>query len=651
MFRTIVMLLTAAWLAAWGGVSAQAAEAAPRLWPPATSMVARVPAAASLQGVPKTVGGLLLGTRTPIASAAGFASALFAQADASWPKLPTFERGPGGYLSWWKLLLIWIVFVLWLHTTNWINRDSQIIGKDIGLSDAIWNPLVFFTFLLGFFVAATWILPFFVGFPVYFLTWAVPVAVYVATRNGRVEPPDKVLTGAHIKKWFKQLGKKKKVERKLMPWEMGPPIVFRAGGITPQHEQANLIEARQVPAFVPAKELLADAMVKRADRILLDYTAESVAVRYEVDGMWHNAPTRDRQTGDAMLFVFKRLAGLNPDERRARQEGKFRADYMGVKHDCTLASQGVKTGERVVLQIVRPGAKLKTLDELGMRDKMRDQLTGLINGGPGLILLSAPPGGGLSTTWHVTMRAKDRYIKECVSVENAAQREEEVENVTVTTFNLPAGETPDKILPQLLLKQPDVLFVPDMVNGATVDILCAQALEEDRLVISRVPAKDAVDALLRVAALRPDMARYSKAVVAALGQRLVRKLCPSCKQAYEPNPQLLQRLGIPPGRVQAFFREYQPPPPEQLVDAKGRPIAPPPPCPQCGGLGYLGRTAIFELLSVDDRLRQALAQGADANALRQYARQAGHRGLQEEGILLVAQGVTSIQELQRVLQQ
>jgi type II secretory ATPase GspE/PulE/Tfp pilus assembly ATPase PilB-like protein len=324
---------------------------------------------------------------------------------------------------------------------------------------------------------------------------------------------------------------------------------------------------------------------------------------------------------------------------------------MGVKHECTLVSQGVKTGERVVLQIVRPAAKLKTLEELGMRDKMRDQFKEMIESRSGLVILSAPPGGGLTTSWHVTVRAKDRYVKECVSVENVAQREEEVENVTVATFNLPGGETPDKMLPQLLLRQPDVLFVPDMVNGATIDILCSQVLEEDRLVLGRIPAKDAVDSLVRTLALKPEPTRFSKAVIAALGQRLIRKLCQSCKQAYEPNPQLLQRLGIPPGRVHVFYREYQPPPPEQLIDNKGRPIAPPPPCAHCQGLGYLGRTAIFELLTVDDRLRQGLAQNADANTLRQLARQSGHRGLQEEGILLVAQGITSIQELQRVLAQ
>jgi type II secretory ATPase GspE/PulE/Tfp pilus assembly ATPase PilB-like protein len=135
-----------------------------------------------------------------------------------------------------------------------------------------------------------------------------------------------------------------------------------------------------------------------------------------------------------------------------------------------------------------------------------------------------------------------------------------------------------------------------------------------------------------------------------LNQRLIRKLCDECKQAFPPPPQLLQKLGIPAGRVQVLYREYQPPPPEQLVDDKGRPIEPPI-CPKCGGLGYFGRTALFELLVVDAALRDALIKQPKLEVLRSVARKSGHRTIQEEGILLVARGITSIPELQRVMKQ
>ena len=124
-----------------------------------------------------------------------------------------------------------------------------------------------------------------------------------------------------------------------------------------------------------------------------------------------------------------------------------------------------------------------------------------------------------------------------------------------------------------------------------------------------------------------------------VNQRLVRKLCDACKEAYTPPPQILQQLGIPEGRVQAFYRPPQPNPEE-----------PKEPCEVCGGIGYLGRTAIFELLVVGDAVRKALTT-AKLDLLRQAARKDGMKNLQEEGVLLVAKGVTSLPELMRVLKQ
>jgi type II secretory ATPase GspE/PulE/Tfp pilus assembly ATPase PilB-like protein len=138
-------------------------------------------------------------------------------------------------------------------------------------------------------------------------------------------------------------------------------------------------------------------------------------------------------------------------------------------------------------------------------------------------------------------------------------------------------------------------------------------------------------------------------VKAVLYTRLIRRLCETCREAVQPTPELLQRLGIPPGRVQVLYRERQPLTPEQQQEMKKKGI--PLICPHCNGLGYRGRIAIFEFLVLDDRMREALAQGAAVDQLKQLSRAAGNRSLQEEGILLVALGTTSLTELQRVLKQ
>ena len=149
--------------------------------------------------------------------------------------------------------------------------------------------------------------------------------------------------------------------------------------------------------------------------------------------------------------------------------------------------------------------------------------------------------------------------------------------------------------------------------------------------------------MMRVLLLKAPAEPFAKAVTGVVNVRLVRRLCDKCKQPYEPPPQLLQRLGIPPGRVQALYREWQPPTGDDVKKADLEP------CQACNGIGYRGRIGIFEFLQVTDEVRKALVDSPNLDSLRQAARQGGARNLQEEGILLVAQGATSLNELQRVL--
>lgn len=432
------------------------------------------------------------------------------------------------------------------------------------------------------------------------------------------------------------------------PPVMLPPVNLSAMGGAEQEKQANMIAARQSPAFPLVMEQISHSLTKRSEAILLDYTREAVAIKYQVDGVWLDVPPRDRESGDAMLAVMKKLANLNPAERRARQEGRFGADGLGQKLICTLVTQGTPTGERVMVKMVPKKSRFSSLDDLGMRDKMRDQLREQLNAHDGLIIFSAPPGQGLTTLWNVTLSQTDRFTRDWVCVVDKNSTEEEIVNINPYTFDSKQGETADTIMRSVLLKMPEVLVVPDPTTAATVESLCNHVIDEQRLSVTRIVAKDSIDALSRLIALKAPLEKIAKTVKMIISCRLTRKLCEMCKQAYPPPPQLLQKLGIPPGRVQAFYREWQPPPPEQLVDEKGRPIEIPI-CPQCAGVGYLGRTGIFELLLIDDKLREAIAKQAQPDVLRQLARQAGNRSFQEEGIVMLAKGTTSLTELQRSL--
>ena len=431
---------------------------------------------------------------------------------------------------------------------------------------------------------------------------------------------------------------------------IAPAVDFTAAGDTPEAKQANVITARQSPAYYLVAELIADAIIKRVESVMLDYTREGVAVRFQIDGVWHQLPPRDRESGDAMLAVLKRIANLNINERRARQSGEFKVEFKKIKCTCTLSTQGVKTGERVLLAIARKGEDLEKLEALGMRPGMQEKLNQYLEKPAGLILLSAPTGGGLRTTWTATLNSADRFMRDFISIEDENNLCPEVINVGARTYNATAGESPEALLPKIMLKQPDVLVVPDLVNAEFLEMLCDLVTQDEKLVIARIRAKSAAEALVRTLKMKASAKKFAKAISMVVNQRLVRRLCEPCRQAYKPPPNLLQRLGIPPGRIQNLYREFQPPPPEQLVDEKGKPI-PPPFCGACQALGYKGRLAVFEMLEVDDHLRQALVKNPQVDVLQKLARKSGFRTLQEEGVLQVASGVTSLAELQRILKQ
>ena len=343
---------------------------------------------------------------------------------------------------------------------------------------------------------------------------------------------------------------------------------------------------------------------------------------------------------DPTLEVLKTLAALNPADRRNRQAGQFGVETDGKKYDCRFTSQGTETGERAVLLLEGKKLQFKTLEDIGMRAKMIEQLAELLRSKEGFIVLSSVPAGGLSTTFDLALMSTDRFIRNFVGVEEVGKRERDIENVPITTYDAAAGETPDTVLPKLIRTYPDVFVVRDLVNAETVSILCEQVRKEHRLVLASVRAKEAVEALLRVLVLKVPPAEFAANVTAVLNVRLVPKLCEKCKEAYAPPPDVLQSLGLPPGKVSAFYR-----PPTKPIDPKH----PDKKCEACRGIGYVRRTAIFELLVVDDAMRQILGSTPKLDLLRSAARKARHRTLQEEGVLLVVRGVTSLPEVMRVL--
>ncbi len=548
-------------------------------------------------------------------------------------------RAKSPFIAWLKLLLLFVLFLIWVKSADWVNRDSQIFNMGYGK----WNPIIYFPFVLLFLLLAFIVGHFWIAYGVLWVCYLATYVPYVVTRNKAVQLHEKVFTPDWFRYEFAHLGSKVglkiEAERKA-DYEKGAPVDLMAIASKDEREnQANLITARQSPGYLFVKELIADMVDRRSDRVILDYTQQAVVARQHVDGVWHNSEGRDRESGDVMLAVMKTLANLNASERRKKQEGRFAAKYKDHSFVCPITSQGVPTGERVVLQLLGGFQRVfKHYQDLGMRAKLAELWAALMARDKGLLVIAALPEGGLTTLTDVSLMETDRLLRDFAAIEEVNHREREIENIEVTTYDASKGETAVTILPTLIRKYPNVYVMRDFSDPDATKLLINEARDDDRLVITNVHAKDAAEALLRLLQQKVPQRDFASIVTAVLCTRLIRRLCDACKVAYAPTPDLLKKLGIPAGKVEALYRT---PKPEEIEK----------PCKECGGMGLKGRTGLFELLVVDDKIREVLVKQPKIDLLRKAARLAGMRTFQEEGVLLVAKGVTSLAELQRVLKE
>jgi type II secretory ATPase GspE/PulE/Tfp pilus assembly ATPase PilB-like protein len=564
-----------------------------------------------------------------------------AAAGDGWPYLDEAARarGSGGFLSIWKIALAWLAFLAWVKTSDWASRDCY----ERRLNPAVWNSIVVFPFFFS--MILLWIVPsFWIGFPVLVASHLVPLLIYVAKRNPMVMDDEKVLSIRHFKSFLagaaKPVGVKIQVD-KIDPRDENAELTIIPGGLgSERDERVNLMRARQSIGFAPVRRLISEALVYRADCVAVDLLPQSTEVRFQVDGVWHPFQPEDVPTGAAMVDVLKLISGLDVDEHTTKQIGRCALDFRKTQYNCQVVAEMAKTGERAVLFFESEKKRFSSLADLGMRDKTQQAIKEALARKKGLVLFSSLPKQGQTTTLEQALLAADRLMREVYAIEEKNRREREIENITVVTYDAAAKQSPGMILPPLLRKYPDVLVVRDWADGESATALC-QVAGDDKLVVGSLAARDAVEAMLRVLHLRVPPATFAKAITVSVSQRLLRKLCDQCKAPYLPMPEELKQFGIPEGRIEQLYRPPRPDP----TAKKKRDI---PICPNCSGIGYVGRTAVYELVSVDDEMRRLLVEQPKMDVLRAAARRAKTRTLLEEAVLLAASGATSLEEVVRV---
>jgi type II secretory ATPase GspE/PulE/Tfp pilus assembly ATPase PilB-like protein len=554
--------------------------------------------------------------------------------------LPVLAAATGGnaYLSWWKLALVVLTFVFWVRNSDWINQDSVKLADGTAIDPQFWNLMNVGVGLAGFFAAIS-IPIFWVGYPLLLLASLLPIICYKFVRKKQLSENQGLRQRVSGKGYQDDQGE-------VLAQDEGVELNFSPAGDTDVLRKSALIKARQSAGFVPLKEMLFDGKAKRADIIQIDYSQAQAAAKMFVDGTWHTTAPMDRPAGDALLVSLKNLAGLDPAERRAKQKGTFSFKSELGKAEVLVRSQGVKTGEKVRMKFVRETKNLLNLKQLGMFSSMADKFIACLNS-TGIAIVSAPPKHGLSTTWQGVLVSADRLTRDCIGLIASDEMETAIENVTPKEYE--TDDAAATALKAALLAQPDAIALPEIPSSEVLDMLSEQVLTQDRSAWLQINSNTAAEALLRVYSKAGNRDNFRQAVRYASCQRLLRRLCEDCKQEVPVPPKTIKALGGDPKTQKTIYQHWRLPPPEERVDEKGREIEFPP-CETCRGLGYIGRIAIFEMIKVNDAVREALKKSPKVAAIDKVATESKAKKSMKSGAYqLVLLGVTSLAEVQSTL--
>lgn len=549
--------------------------------------------------------------------------------------LPFYRgNGPSGPTGWYLNLFMFVPVLgwlfLWTHTTHWVDEDA----RGLKMMAALWNTLVLFCGTLGF--IAILIVPNALGGTFLLaLLYGMPLGFYILERNKRVPDSAKVMTPRHIKKVCLSILSRLGIHigsRERGEYRSGPPIRFIGKSRTGKgYDDSRSKSVENSKGYLAAKEMIYDAILRRATDVHLEPQEDELSVRYRIDGVMYPAEPFDRVVGDAIVNIFKVLSAMDITEKRKPQDGSFRAETEGREIDFRVATQGTQVGEKMSLRILDQENSVKTLADLGMRKALSDQITEVINQPHGMFLSCGPTGAGKSTTLYAALSGLNAGEINIITIEDPV--EYRMQGVTQIEINTKAGQTFAGSLRSVLRQDPDVVLIGEMRDDETTRIAC-QAANTGHMVFSTVHANDSISALFRILDLGVEPFMLASSLSAILGQRLVRRLCEDCKQPYKPDADLLKKNNLPPEQVKQFYR------PPASGDNQ---------CPTCGGLGYRGRVGVYELLVINDRLRDLIRENPQLSVIKAEARKNGMLYMKEEGLRLVVKGITSIDELMRVV--
>ncbi len=393
----------------------------------------------------------------------------------------------------------------------------------------------------------------------------------------------------------------------------------------------DLLDATdEAPIIKLINSLIFQAVKDRASDIHIEPGEKDIAVRFRVDGILRNVLRPPKRFQSSIISRVKIMSGLNIAEKRLPQDGRIRTKIAGKDIDIRVSTLPTSFGERVVMRLLDRSAVLMELDRIGISQDNLSRIRKIINLPHGIFLVTGPTGSGKTTTLYgclATINSEDINI---ITVEDPV--EYQLRGISQIQVNPKIELTFASALRSILRQDPDVVLIGEMRDLETAEI-AIQASLTGHLVFSTLHTNDSAGAITRLTDMGVEPFLVSSSLVAVMAQRLVRTICANCKEAYTPTREELAEVGLKP---------------EQLKDnvvyrGKG--------CDQCLSSGYKGRSGIYEMMIMTDKIRQLVLKNVDSNTIKRQAAADGMRSLRDDGADKVIAGMTTIEEVLRVTQE
>ena len=400
-----------------------------------------------------------------------------------------------------------------------------------------------------------------------------------------------------------------------------------------EEPQDLLDSSDEAPIIRLVNSLLFRAAKERASDIHIEPQEKDICVRFRVDGVLQEVIRPPKRFQNSIASRVKIMGGLNIAEKRLPQDGRIRVKLAGRDIDIRLSTTPTVFGERIVMRLLDKSAVLLDLAEIGMDKDQLATMEGLIHKANGIVLVTGPTGSGKTTTLYAALSIINRPDLNIMTIEDPV--EYQLEGISQTPVSPKIDLTFANGLRSFLRQDPDVIMVGEIRDRETAEI-AIQASLTGHLVFSTVHTNDAAGAITRLIDMGVESYLVGSSLIGVLAQRLVRVLCKECREAYLPTAEELKEIGL-------STEKQKPREPRMIYRPKG--------CEACNGTGYRGRTGIYEIMMVDDAIRELSVKKVDSGSIKRAAVQKGMRTLMEDGGRKVLRGVTSVAEVLSVTQE